>query len=151
MGDTEFDFGFTAVDEDELKVLAPSPPQPPPQPAVSSAAISAIQARLADIDAKLVAFKPASPAQLTRVEEKIDRVLNMELGELSASVHAQGENLSAVLDEVEERSNAMREDCKIKTVGVGSHDTALVDQSDEESTERVHSLAQPFGKTTDSN
>jgi hypothetical protein len=61
-----------------------------------------------------VAFKPASPAQLTRVEEKIDRVLNMELGELSASVHAQGENLSAVLDEVEERSNAMREECKGK-------------------------------------
>ena len=114
MGDTEFDFGFTAVDEDELKVLAPSPPQPPPQPAVSSDAISAIQARLADLDAKLVAFKPASPAQLTRVEEKIDRVLNMELGELSASVHAQGENLSAVLDEVEERSNAMREECKGK-------------------------------------
>jgi tetrahydromethanopterin S-methyltransferase subunit G len=112
VADTDFDFGFTAVDEEELKGLTPLQPQPTPQPVVSSDAISAIQARLADLDAKLVAFKPASPAQLTRVEEKIDRVLNMELGELNASVQAQGQNLNAVLDEVEERSNAMREECK---------------------------------------
>jgi hypothetical protein len=118
MSDTDFDFGFTAVDEEELKGLTPFQQQPPPQPTVSSDAISAIQARLADLDAKLVAFKPASPAQLTRVEEKIDRVLNMELGELNASVQAQGESLSAVLDEVEERSNAVRDECKAKLLEI---------------------------------
>jgi transcription initiation factor IIE alpha subunit len=63
-------------------------------------------------------MKPVSPTQMTRVEEKIDRVLNMELHELNAAVQSQGENLSSVLDEVEERANATREECKEKLQSV---------------------------------
>jgi hypothetical protein len=118
MPDTEFDFGFTAVDEEELAGLAPIVQPPPPQPAVSGDAISALQAKLNDLDAKIVALKPASSSHLARVEEKVDRVLNMELGELNASVQAQGESLSAVLDEVEERANAVRDECKAKLLEV---------------------------------
>lgn len=117
MPDTEFDFGFTAVDEQELAGLTPIV-QPPPQPTVSGDTISALQAKLNDLDAKIVALKPASSSHLARVEEKVDRVLNMELGELNASVQAQGESLSAVLDEVEERANAVRDECKSKLLEI---------------------------------
>ena len=112
MADTEYDFGFTAVDEAELN-LATAPSQPP-QPVVSSDAVASLSAKLAELDTKIAALKPASSTQLARMEEKIDRVLNMELGELNASLQAQGQNLNAVLDEVEERTTAMREECKAK-------------------------------------
>jgi hypothetical protein len=121
MVDPEFDFGFTAVDEEELS-LATAPVQPPPQPVVSSDAVASLSAKLAELDTKITAqiaaLKPASSTQLVRMEEKIDRVLNMELGELNASLQAQGQNLSAVLDEVEERTTAMREECKTKMAEV---------------------------------
>ena len=113
MADTDYDFGFTAVDEEELS-LTTAPAQPPPQPVVSSDAVASLSAKLAELDTKIAALKPASSTQLARMEEKIDRVLNMELGELNASLQAQGQNLNAVLDEVEERTTAMREECKAK-------------------------------------
>ena len=81
MADTDYDFGFTAVDEAELN-LATAPAQPPPQPVVSSDAVASLSAKLAELDTKIAALKPASSTQLARMEEKIDRVLNMELGEL---------------------------------------------------------------------
>jgi hypothetical protein len=108
----EFDFGFTAVDEEELG-LAATPPTPPP-PSISPDAIAAITTQIAELRNAVAAIKPVSSTQITRVEEKIDRVLNMELHELNAAMQSQGENLSSVLDEVEERSNATREECKEK-------------------------------------
>jgi len=110
MTDTTFDFGFTAVDEEELRISAPVQPQP----VVSPDAVTAISAKLADLEAKIAAIKPASSTQLARVEEKVDRVLNMELGELNASLQQQGESLSSVLNEIEDRTNAMRDECKVK-------------------------------------
>jgi hypothetical protein len=59
-------------------------------------------------------MKPVTPTQMARMEEKIDRVLNMELHELNAAVQLQGESLSSVLNEVEERTNATRDECKEK-------------------------------------
>jgi len=114
MADTTFDFGFTAVDEEELHISAPVQPQP----VVSADAVSAIAAKLADLEVKIAAIKPASSAQVARVEEKIDRVLNMELGELNASLQQQGESLSSVLNEIEDRTNAMRDECKVKMAEV---------------------------------
>jgi flagellar motility protein MotE (MotC chaperone) len=112
----EFDFGFTAVDEEELG-LAATPPTPP-APSVSPDAMAAITAQIADLRSAVVAMKPATFAQVVRVEEKIDRVLNAELHELNAAVQSQGESLSSVLDEVEERTNAMRDECKEKLQAV---------------------------------
>ena len=108
----EFDFGFTAVDEEELGLAAT--PSTPPALSVSPDAVAAITAQITELKNAVAAMKPVSPAQMTRVEEKIDRVLNMELHELNAAVQSQGENLSSVLDEVEERANATREECKEK-------------------------------------
>jgi len=111
MSDTDFDFGFTAVDEEELHTTT-VPVQP--LPSVSPDAVSAITAKLLDLEGKIAAIKPASSSHLARVEEKIDKVLNMELHEMNAALQSQGQSLSTVLDEVEERTNAMRDECKTK-------------------------------------
>jgi len=117
MAYTDNDFGFTAVDETELNILLPQSQPVATPPAVSSDAVSAIQAKLVEMDAKLAALKSTVTA-VSRVEEKIDRVLNMELGELNSSIKSQGDNLSVVLSEVEDRTAAMRGDCKSKLLEV---------------------------------
>lgn len=116
MSSTDFDFGFTAVDEGDLQVAVT--PVVPQQSAVSSDVVNALTAKLADIEGKVAAIRPASSSHLARVEEKIDKMMSMELSELTASVHEQGQSLSAVLDEVEERTNAMRDECKTKMAEV---------------------------------
>lgn len=108
----EFDFGFTAVTGEELGLVA-TPPTPPP-PSVTPDAIANITAQIADLKNAVAAIKPVSTTQISRMEDKIDRVLNMELHELNAAMQSQGESLSSVLDEVEERANATREECKEK-------------------------------------
>jgi hypothetical protein len=80
----EFDFGFTAVDEEELG-LAATPPTPP-APSVSPDAMEAIAAQIADLRNAVSAMKPATSAQ--------------------------------VVNEVEERANATREECKEKLQAV---------------------------------
>jgi len=117
MAYTDNDFGFTAVDETELNILLPQSQPVATPPAVSSDAVSAIQAKLVEMDAKLAALKPTVTA-VSRVEEKIDRVLNMELGELNSSIKSQGDNLSVVLSEVEDRTAGMRNECKSKLLEV---------------------------------
>lgn len=114
----EFDFGFTAVDEDELGLVV-SASQPSPPPSVSPDALEIVSLQLVELKNAIAAIKIPAPVstpsiQLSRVEEKIDRVLNMELGELNATLQSQGESISSVLDEVEERSNATRAECKEK-------------------------------------
>lgn len=52
----EFDFGFTAVDEDELG-LAPPAPTPP---SVSVDAIAELNAKLAQLQSAVTGIKPAS-------------------------------------------------------------------------------------------
>lgn len=115
----EFDFGFTAVDEEELGLTA-TPPTPS-APSISPDSITAIASQIAELKSAVAAIKPTptvSSAQMTRVEEKIDRVLNMELHEMNAALQSQGQNISSVLDEVEERSNATREECREKLQAV---------------------------------
>ena len=117
MAYTDNDFGFTAVDETELNILLPQSQPVVTPPTVSSDAVSAIQTKLMEMDAKLAALK-STATTVSRVEEKIDRVLNMELGELNSSIKSQGDNLSVVLSEVEDRTAAMRGECKSKLLEV---------------------------------
>ena len=112
----EFDFGFTAVTAEELGLATPAPTPPPPS--VSPDAVAALAAQLAELKTAVAAIKPAPTTQLARMEEKIDRVLNAELHEMNAALQSQGENLSSVLDEVEERTNATREECREKLQSV---------------------------------
>ena len=108
----DLDFGFTAVDEDELGGLVPQPPAP--SAVVQSVDLAPVTAKLAELQTALAALKPATASHLSRVEEKMDRVLNMELHELNATLQSQGHSLDTVLQEVEQRVNATRDECKAK-------------------------------------
>jgi hypothetical protein len=112
----ENDFGFTAVDEEELGGLVAPPPSPPTAAAPTD--FSPITAKLAELQAAVAALKPPPVTQLTRMEEKIDRVLNAELHELNATLQSQGQSLDSILDEVEERTTATRDECKAKLLEV---------------------------------
>ena len=112
----EFDFGFTAVTEEELGALVKPPT--PPQPSASPDAIAALTAKITALESAVGALKPASASALSRVEEKMDRVLSMELKELGDAVHSSNDGLAAMLDEVEERKAQMRDECREKLQAV---------------------------------
>lgn len=105
------DFGFTAVDETELGILTASV-------AVASTVSSDIAIKLTELQTAIAGIKSSPVSQLNRVEEKLDRILGMELQDLNKSLQSQGDNLSSVLNEVEERTNVMQGECKDKLQSV---------------------------------
>ncbi len=62
----------------------------------------------------ITAIKTASPAQVSRVEEKLDRILGMELQELNSTISQQSDSLSSVLVEIETRKEQIQTECKEK-------------------------------------
>ena len=114
----ENDFGFTAVDEEELGGLVAPPPAPQAFAVPAPADLSPITTALAELKAAIAALKPASSTQVSHVEEKIDRVLNAELQELNATLQSQGQSLDSIMDEVEERTAVVRGECKAKLLEV---------------------------------
>lgn len=98
----ENDFGFIACTEEELQLAAKLEAKAPvvaPAPTVN------------------VDLTPAISA-LSRIEQKMDKVLAMELHELSAAVSSQGSNFENILGEIEERVSAERANSKEKLLKV---------------------------------
>ena len=112
----EFDFGFTAVTQEELGALLKPPP--PAAPAVPSDALAGLVAKIAALESAVGGLKPASASALARVEEKMDKVLSLELKELGEAVNSSTDHLQAMLDEVDERKTAMRQECHEKMQAV---------------------------------
>ena len=117
---TDFDFGFTAVDEDELNsVVSDSPAEPTGN--VSSAEMAEISSSIEALESKVNAvlikldndsddtFSPSVEVDMSRVEEKLDKILEMENAELMSAVSEQSESIRAVIDEVEERKGQLNE------------------------------------------
>tara|TARA_Y100000004_G_scaffold12634_1_gene13535 strand:+ start:3350 stop:3934 length:585 start_codon:yes stop_codon:yes gene_type:complete len=116
-----FDFGFEAVDADELSNLVDDAPVPPSATevagAISSQTADAISNDLDKVEDKLNAVlrmlgdlqdaggtEPAEVnVDMSRVEEKLDTILNMQNQEVLAAVGEQGDSIRAIIDEVEER------------------------------------------------
>lgn len=102
MSDIENDFGFIACTEEELQLAAKLEAKAPvvvPPPTVN------------------VDLAPVNSA-LSRIEQKMDKVLAMELHELSAAVSEQGSNFENILGEIEERVSAERATSKEKLLKV---------------------------------
>lgn len=116
MSAEEFDFGFTAVTQEELGALLKPPP--PAAPVVSSDALTGLVAKVSALETAVGNLKPASASALARVEEKMDKVLSLELKELGDAVNSSTDHLQAMLDEVEERKTAMRQECHEKMQAV---------------------------------
>ena len=98
----ENDFGFIACTEEELQIAAKvaSTNSTTPAPAVVN-----------------VDLAPVNSA-LSRIEQKMDKVLAMDLHELSAAVSEQGSNFENILGEIEERVAAERATSKEKLLKV---------------------------------
>lgn len=92
------DFGFTAVTSEELG-LPPATVVAPPAPVVN------------------VDLAPVNSA-LSRIEQKMDKVLAMELHELSAAVSSQGSSFETILGEIEERVTAEKTASREKLIKV---------------------------------
>ena len=123
--DSDFDFGFTAVDEDELNNITSDTPASPTSD-VSSEEISEISSNIEALESKINAvlikldnnsddtFSPAVEVDMSRVEEKLDRILAMENAELATAVSEQSNNIRAVIDEVEERKAQLNEQYTVR-------------------------------------
>ena len=55
---------------------------------------------------------------MSRIEEKIDKILSMENTELANSIQEQGESIRAIIDEVEERKGEVELEIKEKMIEI---------------------------------
>ena len=128
--DSDFDFGFTMVDEDELEGITTTSVDNTDIVVneVSSEVSEAISSKLEEVEGKVNAvlikldnisegsndaFDPAT-IDMSRIEEKLDKILAMENAELASAVSEQSEGIRAVIDEVEERKNLLTYQYKVK-------------------------------------
>lgn len=122
MIDPEFDFGFTAVDTEDFTrsttVTSTSTSTTPVIAEVSEEQMLVIVKKIADLSTQITAIKPYSTTQVTRVEEKLDRILGMELQELNSTISQQSDSLSSVLTEIETRKSVIQTECKEKLIEV---------------------------------
>jgi len=114
------DFGFTAVDANEL---ASKTNQNALQQAATTSQvvsdtlktdISSLQSKLNEILTKISSIQLPNltnlpqKSDLVRLEEKIDKTLSAELKELSLSVGESEQNIRSIIDEVEERKEQLK-------------------------------------------
>ena len=120
---SEYDFGFTTVDEAEYNAYEASTDTD--SPAISSVDTEELSDSIAEIleskfeslETKLTALiNQSDPPQdfsdvidTQRIEEKLDKILAMENTELLLAVSDQSESIRAVIDEVEERKGELNE------------------------------------------
>jgi len=122
--DSDFDFGFTAVDAEELESgteIVESQTTTEIVNEVSSELVDKIDELETKINSVIVALDNSTPEDfslpnddLIRIEEKIDKIMSLETDELAQMFSAQGDDLRAIIDEVEERKGQLEEEYKIK-------------------------------------
>ena len=107
------DFGFELVDAPEQ--APPSAPSPALAPTVD---MSSVEGKLTEILNRISRIPTAAPtitiptdlarkAEIARVEEKIDKVLSMEIKELADNLQGTEGNIRAIIDEVDERKKVI--------------------------------------------
>ena len=109
---SDFDFGFTAVDADDLGVSS-SESAESSSDAIDSAVLEKIEDRLNLILASMPGDEFYN-AGVDRIESKVDSILSLQNDELSKTIESQGENIRAVIDEVEERKAQLDDAYKTK-------------------------------------
>jgi hypothetical protein len=125
---SDYDFGFTAVDADELGGAITTPVNNTVDVGeISSEVSEAISSKLEEVESKVNAvliklegiaegsddFSPET-IDVGRIEEKLDKILAMENAELASAVSEQSEGIRAIIDEVEERKTLLTYQYKVK-------------------------------------
>jgi len=119
------DFGFTTVDTDEFEQaeLAEREITADVADELASGVVSELKTKISNIEGKINAVllrledntdrelidNNLEPIDLSRMEEKLDKILSMENTEMVAALNEQGNNIRAVIDEVEERKNQLND------------------------------------------
>jgi hypothetical protein len=123
----EYDFGFTTVDESEYVAYEEGNSTNTPISTVDTEELSGTIAELLDgrfdaLEAKVTSLiNSMDPStdfsdviDTQRIEDKLDKILEMENTELLTAVSDQGESIRAVIDEVEERKGQLNEQYNLK-------------------------------------
>jgi len=110
----EYDFGFTAVDADELNSHSIEGDDSNSTPVEVSAELDS---KLEDIESKLNAVLIkldnddsddfSEPFDFSRLEGKVDQILTFENSEFAKAIEDQGSSISAIIDEIEERKGEL--------------------------------------------
>jgi len=118
----EFDFGFSAVSTEEFsKTQTVTETQPS---AVSSEEFGELKKKLDSISSLIQTLGDredtslfdetgeivaANGEKISRVEDKIDKILAMESSQVASALEEQGSSIRAVIDEVEERKGELND------------------------------------------
>lgn len=120
------DFGFTTVDTDvfeqaeqtERKITSDVVDE------LASGLVSEINTKISGLEGKINAVllrlddstdnEMTDSVEFSRIEEKIDKILSMENTEMVSALNEQGENIRAIIDEVEERKSLLDSQYKEK-------------------------------------
>ena len=118
----EFDFGFSAVSTEEFsKTQTVTETQPS---AASSEEFDELKKKLDSISSLIQTLGDredtslfdetgeivaANGEKISRVEDKIDKILAMESSQVASALEEQGSSIRAVIDEVEERKGELNE------------------------------------------
>ena len=123
---SNYDFGFTAVDADELDGVAERLAETQEVASeVASEVSSVIVGKINELESKLSSVLVALQNnetedfsvpndELARIEEKIDKIISLETDELAQMFSQQGSDIRAIIDEVEERKEQIEKEYIVK-------------------------------------
>ena len=109
----DFDFGFSAVSTEEFqKTQVTTEEQPSP---VSSDEFDELKKKMDSISSLIQALGDKEDTSLfdetgekiSRLEEKVDKILEIESTQIASALSEQGSSIRAVIDEVEERKGEL--------------------------------------------
>ena len=112
----DFDFGFSAVSTDEFKKTQ-TDTEPTPSTGVSSDEFSELKKKIDSIsnliqtlgDKEDTSLFDETGEKISRLEGKVDKILEMESSQAVNALTEQGSSIRAVIDEVEERKGELNE------------------------------------------
>ena len=112
----DFDFGFSAVSTDEFKKTQ-TDTEPTSSSGVSSDEFSELKKKIDSIsnliqtlgDKEDTSLFDETGEKISRLEGKVDKILEMESSQAVNALTEQGSSIRAVIDEVEERKGELNE------------------------------------------
>ena len=112
----DFDFGFSAVTAEEFKKTQ-TDTEPTPTTGVSSEEFDELKKKMDSISSLIQALGDNDDTSLfdetgekiSRLEGKVDKILEIESTQIASALSEQGSSIRAVIDEVEERKGELNE------------------------------------------
>tara|TARA_B100001564_G_C20582520_1_gene643865 strand:+ start:177 stop:680 length:504 start_codon:yes stop_codon:yes gene_type:complete len=112
----DFDFGFSAVSTEEFKKTQPTEVKVQ-KPAVSTNEFKELKSKIDSIanliqtlgDKDDTSLFDETGEKISRLETKVDKILEIESTQIASALSEQGNSIRAVIDEVEERKGELDE------------------------------------------